>query len=151
MEDSDLMKPFLEKATPFFEYILVGGAYCALGYVFFWTFNASLIGILGMIAICYGGMKLLIGVLIYGGWAVSAIVRELRLRRLKEELAAEAESRVNFGQGPTPVPAPAVEQPVNPEVQREARKPFFLRHWLIISEVVLLFSGLVIILLTKTS
>jgi hypothetical protein len=83
------MNSFVQKATPFFEHIVIGLAYAATGYVFFWTFNASLVSILGMVAVCFGGLKLLIGVIIYGAWIFALIFRPDYLKKKEEEKSKE--------------------------------------------------------------
>lgn|ERR1041385_1660994 len=89
------MSSFLQKATPFFEHIVIGLAYAAMGYVFFWTFNASLLSILGMVAVCFGGLKLLIGVIIYGAWIFALIFRPEYLKKKEEEKKEEPKSWLN--------------------------------------------------------
>jgi|ERR1044071_1382711 hypothetical protein len=89
------MNSFVQKATPFFEHIVIGLAYAAMGYVFFWTFNASMLSILGMVAVCFGGLKLLIGVLIYGAWIFALIFRPEYLKEKEKVKEDEKKSWLN--------------------------------------------------------
>jgi len=87
------MSSFVQKATPFFEHIVIGFAFAAMGYLFFWTFNTSLIGILGMVAVCFGGLKILIGIIIYGAWIFALIFRPEYLKRRKNLIKQQRKRR----------------------------------------------------------
>jgi hypothetical protein len=136
------MSSFLQKATPFFEHIVLGFAFAAIGYVFFWTFNtsASFLGILGMLAVCFGGLKILVGIIIYGGWLFALIFRPEYLKR-KEQEEAEAAAKKEL-------------EEEEPEVVED--KPWFVKnvrfvvkHWGIILEVSALLIGLLTIVITR--
>lgn len=121
------MSSFVQKATPFFEHIVIGLAFAATGYSFFWTFNTSFVGILGMVAVCFGGLKILVGIIIYGGWLFALIFRPDYLKKKEEEEAQAAAQRQ----------------------QGEANQPFIKKHWGTILEVSLLLIGFLTILVTR--
>ena len=116
------MSSFLQKATPFFEHIVIGLAYAAVGYAFFWTFNTSMLSILGMVAVCFGGLKLLIGVIIYGAWIFALIFRSDYLKKKEAEDAKK------------------VEQPVEKS---------FLNRWGTLIEIAILIVGVLMIVITR--
>jgi hypothetical protein len=118
------MSSFLQKATPFLEHIVVGLAFAAIGYSFFWTFNTTFVGILGMVAVCFGGLKILVGLIIYGGWFFALIFRPEYLKK-KEKEAEEKRGQV-------------------------LNDSFLARHWGIIVEIVLLSIGFLVILITRS-
>ena len=121
------MSSFVQKATPFFEHIIIGLAFAGMGYLFFWTFNTSFIGILGMVAVCFGGLKILVGIIIYGAWIFALIFRpEYLEKKEKEEIEKAA---------------------IQTEEQKNA--PFFTKHWGIILEIAILVIGFLVILITR--
>ncbi len=121
------MNSFVQKATPFFEHIVIGLAFAATGYSFFWTFNTSFIGILGMVAVCFGGLKILVGIIIYGGWLFALIFRPDYLKKKEQEEKEEAERRK----------------------QEEGEVSFIKKHWSTMLELVVLFIGFMTIIITK--
>jgi hypothetical protein len=114
------MSSFLQKATPFFEHIVIGLAYAAMGYFFFWTFNTSMLSVLGMVAVCFGGLKLLIGVIIHGAWIFALIFRPDYLKKKEQEEAKKEETKT------------------------------FLNKWGTMIEVAVLLMGVLAILITKS-
>ena len=123
------MSSFVQKAAPFFEHIVIGVAFGAMGYIFFWTFNTSFIGILGMVAVCFGGLKILIGLIIYGAWLFAVLFRpEYLKRREQEEIEKEAKEK---------------------QARSEKPAPFFAKYWGLIAELSLLAIGFLIIVITK--
>jgi len=62
----------LRKIEPFFENIFIGFLFVGIGIHIFTTFNNNFFGFFGVIAIFWGGFKILIGLVIYGlyGWAL---------------------------------------------------------------------------------
>jgi hypothetical protein len=136
------MSSFLQKATPFFEHIVLGFAFAAIGYVFFWTFNNTnnFFSILGMIAVCFGGLKILVGTIIYLGWLFALIFRPEYLKR-KEQEEADAAAKKELEED---------------ELEVEEDKPWFVKnirfvvkHWGIILEVSALLIGLLTIVITR--
>jgi hypothetical protein len=132
------MSSFVQKATPFFEHILIGLAFASMGYVFFWTFNTSFISILGMAAVCFGGLKILVGVIIYGGWLFALIFRPeyLKKKEAEEELRRSGNT---------------AEQEVPEGTWLQVHAPFVAKHWVIILELSILFAGFLMILITKNT
>lgn len=121
------MSSFVQKATPFFEHIVLGLAFAAMGYVLFWTFGTtdfSWVGILGMIAVCFGGLKILVGLIIYLGWIFTLIFRPEYAR--KKELEAEEELKA-----------------------KKEVKTYLARHWGTAIEISLLAIGFLIIIITR--
>ena len=132
------MNSFLRKVTPFFEHIVIGVAYAAVGYAFFWTFNTTWIGVIGMVGICFGGLKVLIGLIIYGGYIVALIFRPdyLKMKELQEEeqiRARAAEILENIGR----------------KNAANRRLNFLVRNWGVIVEVLLLVIGVCVIWAVK--
>lgn len=122
------MSSFVQKATPFFEHIVIGLAFAATGYVFFWTFHArDFISILGMVAICFGGLKILVGIIIYGGWLFALIFRPDYLKQ-KEEQEREEENR---------------------KTEHQANVHFVKKYWGTIVELSVLLIGFLTIVITK--
>jgi hypothetical protein len=120
------MSSFVQKATPFFEHIVIGLAFAAIGYSFFWTFNGTaFISILGMVAVCFGGLKILIGIIIYGGWLFALIFRPDYLRKKEEEEKLETLK------------------------EKEEGKPFFAKHWGTMLEIAVLLIGFLTIVITR--
>jgi hypothetical protein len=132
------MSSFVQKATPFFEHIVIGFAFASMGYLFFWTFNASFLSILGMAAVCFGGLKILIGVVIYGLWLFALIFRPDYLEK-KEEEQREAERMKAEG-------LPAETGKPN-WFQRNV--PFVSKYWGILLELGILATGFLIIVVTR--
>ena len=130
------MSSILQKATPFFEHIVIGLAYAAIGYSFFWTFNLSpVLSIFGMVAVCFGGLKLLVGVIIYSGWIFALIFRPdyLKKRELEEEEAAR-------------------KAPVEGPIQQgwfHQNLPFIAKHWGTLLELTILLIGFLVIVITR--
>lgn len=135
------MSSFLQKAAPFFEHIVIGVAFAAVGYSFFWTFNntSNLFSILGMAGVCFGGLKILIGVIIYGGWLAALIFRPDYLKK-KEEEERELERKKKEAA------ATEIEENKSWFVKN---MPFVARYWGIILEISLLAIGVLVILITK--
>lgn len=122
-----LMSSFVQKATPFFEHIVLGLAFSGMGYLLFWTFGTtdlSWIGVLGMIAVCFGGLKILIGLIIYLGWIFTLIFKPEYAK--KKELEAEEELEAKKG-----------------DIK------YFRRHWGTAIEISLLVIGLLIIIIAR--
>jgi hypothetical protein len=136
------MSSFLQKATPFFEHIVLGFAFAAIGYLFFWTFNGSLLSILGMVAVCFGGLKILVGIIIYGGWLFALVFRRDYLKK-KEQEEAEAEAAANKN------PAAVEETEENKNWLME-NVPFVVKHWGVILEVSVLLIGFLTIVITRS-
>jgi hypothetical protein len=116
------MSSFVQKATPFFEHILVGLAFAWMGYVFFWTFNNSFYGILGMAAVCFGGLKILIGVIIYSVTVLAMIFPKYFPRKKEQATVGE--------------PAPPVS--------------FIMKYRGVILELTILLIGVLVIVITKS-
>lgn len=121
------MSSFVQKATPFFEHIVIGLAFAAIGYTFFWTFNTRIIGILGMVAVCFGGLKILVGIIIYGGWLFAVIFRPDYLKKKEEEEREEAQRKT----------------------QQQANMHFVKKYWGTILELSVLLIGFLTIVITK--
>lgn len=132
------MSSFVQKATPFFEHIVIGFAFAAMGYLFFWTFNTSFLGIFGMAAVCFGGLKILIGMIIYGLWVFALIFRPDYLKKKEEE---EKEANLNSGKSP----ADGGKQ--EGWITRNA--PFVAKHWGTMLELGILITGFLIIVITR--
>lgn len=143
----------LQKAGPFFEYIVLGLAFAGMGYAFFWTFNGNenpAFPVLGMAAVCFGGLKILIGLIIHGIWLFAVIFKPEYLKRKEEErmekeaakkkAEAEAKNR-NDTYSDNPPPEPGWFQ---------TNMPFVARHWGTLLEVTLLVMGLLIIVITRS-
>lgn len=120
------MSPFVQKVTPFFEHIVIGLGFASMGYLFFWTFNTSFLSILGMAAICFGGLKILIGMVIYILWLFALIFRPGYLRK-KEEEEREAQRK-----------------------NENVKAPFFPKYWGTIVELGILVTGFLIIVITRS-
>jgi len=121
------MSSFLQKATPFFEHIVLGLAFAAIGYSFFWTFNTSFVGILGMVAVCFGGLKLLVGIIIYGGWLAAVIFRPDYLKKKEQQELEEAARKK----------------------AEEANMSFLKKYWGMIFELSVLLVGFLTIIITR--
>jgi len=131
------MSSFVQKATPFFEHIVIGLAYAAIGYTFFWTFNMiPLLSILGMVAVCFGGLKLLVGVIIYSGWIFALIFRPDYLK--KKELEEEEAARKG------PVEGDKIQQG-----WFQQNLPFMAKHWGTLLELTILLIGFLAIVITR--
>jgi len=133
------MSSFLQKATPFFEHIVLGFAFAAIGYVFFWTFNTSFLGILGMVGVCFGGLKILIGIIIYGGWLFALIFRSDYLKRKEQEEAEEAAKKELEEE----------QEAAENKTWLVKNVRFVVKHWGIILEVSVLLIGLLTIVITR--
>lgn len=121
------MSSFVQKATPFFEHIFLGFAFAAMGYVLFWTFgttDASWVGVLGMIAVCFGGLKILMGIIIYLGWIFTLIFRPEYARKKEQEAEEE-------------------------RLRKKEDKSYLARHWGTALEISLLLIGFLIIIITR--
>jgi hypothetical protein len=121
------MSSFLQKATPFFEHIVLGLAFAAIGYSFFWTFNTSFVGILGMVAVCFGGLKLLVGIIIYGGWLAAVIFRPDYLKKKEQQ---------------------ELEETVRKKAE-EANMSFLKKYWGMVPELSVLLVGFLTIIITR--
>jgi len=132
------MSSFVQKATPFFEHIVIGFAFAAMGYLFFWTFNTSLIGILGMVAVCFGGLKILIGIIIYGAWIFALIFRPEYLKRREQEELDKAAKKKEEGS----------EETMEEKNWLMERSPFLAKNWGVILELAVLAIGFLVILIT---
>jgi hypothetical protein len=137
------MSSFLQKATPFFEHIIIGLAFASMGYLFFWTFNTSFLSILGMAAVCFGGLKILIGVIIYGAWIFALLFRPDYLKEANSDKRAverkERQDRASLVDG----------QPAKTNWFRR-NFPFVAKYWGTILELGILVTGFVTIVITKT-
>jgi len=133
------MSSFVRKATPFFEHIVIGFAFAAMGYLFFWTFNKiTPFSILGMAALLFGGLKLLVGVVIYGGWILGLIFRPDYMKKKEEEEQLEHAKKLAV-----------VIDPENQQSWFKTNAPFIAKHWGTILELCVLFVGFMIIVITK--
>ena len=100
-----------------------------MGYLFFWTFHASFLAVFGMIAICFGGLKILLGVIIYSAWIFAVIFRPEVLKRKEEEARIkEAEMLDN---------------------STDDVAGFLKTNWAIVLEITILFVGFMTVLLAK--
>ncbi|HZY81911.1 MAG TPA: hypothetical protein VFE50_20445 [Cyclobacteriaceae bacterium] len=133
------MSSFVRKATPFFEHIVIGLAFAAMGYFFFWTFNKiTPFSILGMAALLFGGLKLLVGVVIYGGWILGLIFRPEYMKKKEEEEELEYAKKLA-----------ADAEPDGKKGWLQTNAPFVAKHWGTILELCVLFVGFIIIVITK--
>jgi hypothetical protein len=134
------MSSFVQKATPFFEHIVIGLAFASMGYLFFWTFNASFLSILGMVAVCFGGLKILIGIIIYGAWLFALIFRPDYLAKKEVEEREAALKKKESGREEVP-------EKLN---WFQINVPFVAKYWGTILELGILLTGFLIILITKS-
>ncbi|HMJ68811.1 MAG TPA: hypothetical protein VK508_07950 [Cyclobacteriaceae bacterium] len=137
------MSSFLQKATPFFEHIVIGLAFASMGYLFFWTFNTSFLSILGMAAVCFGGLKILIGVIIYGAWIFALVFRPDYLKEANSDKRTAERKEQQHRQ------AMAGDQSKKANWLRR-NVPFVAKYWATILELGILLTGFLIIVVTKT-
>lgn len=152
------MRSFLSKAEPFFENIVMGLGFAWMGYLFFWTFNRSLLGSLGMLAVLYAGYKLLIGAIVYGVYLYALIFHRDKLKNKDEKDTVE------------PIPTAEGEGLVvkekmlgatlesnSPKAPVEEAKPdppktpieFLRAHWFVLVEILILAVGFTIIIVVR--
>lgn len=123
------MSSSFEKVKPFLEHILIGVAFATMGYLFFWTFNASFLAVFGMMAVCFGGLKILLGIIIYVAWIFALIFRPDVLKRKEEEARKKELEMV--------------------ENSTDDFSGFVKAYWAILLEITILFIGFLVVLLTR--
>lgn len=134
----------------------MGLGFAWMGYLFFWTFNRSWLGFLGMLAVLYAGYKLLIGAIVYGVYLYALIFRRDTLKKKDKEVETsvpvEAEGLVVKEQmlgatikktaPPEPKPETTPDPPKTP-------LEFLKAHWFILVEILILATGFTIIVVVR--
>lgn len=134
----------------------MGLGFAWMGYLFFWTFNRSWLGFLGMLAVLYAGYKLLIGAIVYGVYLYALIFRRDTLKKKDKEVEksvpVEAEGLVVKEQmlgatikktaPPEPKPETTPDPPKTP-------LEFLKAHWFILVEILILATGFTIIVVVR--